>query len=284
MARPRKQTVDYFPHYCDHKKTMFILEQKHGNHGYSFWFKLLEILGKYEGHFINLNNTGEWEFLTSYTRLEDETCREMLTLLAKLEAIDPEMWEHKIVWSQNFVNGVADAYRNRKTDIPSKPDYLLHKPISNGISDVRNPQTKLDETKEDESREDISSTPPSPAAPYDEIISLYHELTSLPRVQKLTDRRKKTLRVRWKQYPDTEKFRQLFIKAQESDFLSGRNDKWTSCSFDWLINEANMVKVLEGNYDNKQNGSAPVHRGNVARALRLHQKTLEEEGKESTPL
>ena len=39
--------------------------------------------------------------------------------------------------------------------------------------------------------------------------------------------------------------------AEDSDFLSGRNGKWTSCNFDWLINENNMVKVLEGNYKNK---------------------------------
>lgn len=155
MARPKKQTVDYFPHYCDHKKTMFILEQKYGNDGYSFWFKLLEILGKYEGHFINLNNTGEWEFLTSYTRLADDTCCEILNLLAKLEAIDQELWQQKIVWSQNFVNGIADAYRNRRTDTPNRPDYLLQKPINNGVSDVRNPQTKLYETK----LKDIKSTP-----------------------------------------------------------------------------------------------------------------------------
>jgi hypothetical protein len=40
--------------------------------------------------------------------------------------------------------------------------------------------------------------------------------------------------------------------AQASDFLSGRNGKWTGCNFDWLINENNMVKVLEGNYENKK--------------------------------
>ena len=45
MARPRKQTVDYFPHYCKCGRTIFILENRFGNDGYAFWFKLLEILG-----------------------------------------------------------------------------------------------------------------------------------------------------------------------------------------------------------------------------------------------
>jgi len=48
MARPNKQGVDYFPHFVNHGKTMFILEEKFGNNGYAFWFKLLELLGKEE--------------------------------------------------------------------------------------------------------------------------------------------------------------------------------------------------------------------------------------------
>ena len=49
MTRPKKQTVDYFPHSCNHKKTIYILEERYGNNGYSFWFKLLEMLGNTEG-------------------------------------------------------------------------------------------------------------------------------------------------------------------------------------------------------------------------------------------
>ena len=63
MARPKKRTVDYFPHQCNHGKTMFILEQKYGNDGYAFWFKLLELLGTTEGHFLHLENSADWEFL-----------------------------------------------------------------------------------------------------------------------------------------------------------------------------------------------------------------------------
>ena len=48
MTRPRKQTVDWFPHYCRHGKTMAILEEKYGNNGFAFSFKLLEILGDTE--------------------------------------------------------------------------------------------------------------------------------------------------------------------------------------------------------------------------------------------
>ncbi|MEN6489791.1 MAG: Lin1244/Lin1753 domain-containing protein, partial [Smithella sp.] len=147
MARPKKQTVDYFPHDCDHKKTMFILEQKYGNDGYAFWFKLLEMLGKSEGHFIDLSDQTEWEFLTSKTRVSDVVCGEILDLLSKLGAIDCELWESKIVWSQNFVDRVKDAYRNRTSEIPIRPDNLRKKSPEPDQLSPKNPQTKVKESK-----------------------------------------------------------------------------------------------------------------------------------------
>ena len=51
--RPKKAIVDYFPHFVSHGKTMFTIEMKYGNDGYAFWFKLLEILGSTENHYID---------------------------------------------------------------------------------------------------------------------------------------------------------------------------------------------------------------------------------------
>jgi len=34
-GRKDKHTVEYFPHYCSGKKTVFILERKYGNDGYA---------------------------------------------------------------------------------------------------------------------------------------------------------------------------------------------------------------------------------------------------------
>jgi hypothetical protein len=35
--------------------------------------------------------------------------------------------------------------------------------------------------------------------------------------------------------------------------LKGGNDRNWSATFDWLIKDANMAKVLDGNYDNNSN-------------------------------
>jgi hypothetical protein len=147
MSRPRKQTVDYFPHSSNHKKTMFILEQRWGNDGYAFWFKLLETLAGTEGHFIDLNDDANWAYLQAKTRLDEVICKEILDLLSKIDAIDKELWENKVVWSQNFVDGIADVYRNRKVDMPVRPSFYCKKSHEPPQSNVRNPQSKVKESK-----------------------------------------------------------------------------------------------------------------------------------------
>ncbi len=76
---------------------------------------------------------------------------------------------------------------------------------------------------------------------------------SLPKVLKITDKRKTSIKSLLAQYSEDE-VTSAFIKAQYSDFLTNRDGNGWMCSFDWIINKNNFVKVLEGNYDNKNNG------------------------------
>lgn len=84
-----------------------------------------------------------------------------------------------------------------------------------------------------------------------EIIDLYNGICkSLPKCIKLSETRKRHIRARLKDGYGKGDFQKVFEKAEASDFLTGRAEKWKA-GFDWLINENNMIKVLEGNYDNK---------------------------------
>lgn len=108
---------------------------------------------------------------------------------------------------------------------------------------------KRKESKEVKIR-DIGQEAPSDIPPYEEIVNLYHELCpSLPRIRKLTKDRKSSIRARWKEYGSIDAFREVFSKAEASQFLSGRSGKWTACDFEWLIRQSNMPKVLEGTYN-----------------------------------
>ena len=89
-----------------------------------------------------------------------------------------------------------------------------------------------------------------------EVIQLFNAITdSFPKVEAETGARIRTLKTRLKKY-SVDDFNRAFHMAEESDFLSGRNGKWDGCSFDWIIKEANLVKILEGNYDNKTKSKA----------------------------
>lgn len=86
---------------------------------------------------------------------------------------------------------------------------------------------------------------------YQGVIDVYNETcVSLPSVQKLTEKRKRALKSITKKF-SVEDLKTVFKKAEESSFLNGSSDKWSGATFDWLIKEDNIVKVLEGNYDDK---------------------------------
>lgn len=158
MARPQKSTVDYFPHFTNHGKTLFILEGEFGNDGYAFWFKLLEALGTQDGHFIDCRDVPTWRFLLARTRIEEDKATSMLDLLSSLGAIDSELWEQKIIYSGNFVSNVSDAYKKRKATIPTREHVLTscnlefpeRKPSETGVSGTGNPQIKGNEIKGNE--------------------------------------------------------------------------------------------------------------------------------------
>ena len=148
MTRRRKQTVDYFPHSCDHGQTIFILEQRFGNDGYAFWFKVLELLGKSEGHFLDCRKPNTWHYLTSKTLVDEKKAGEILDLLSELEAIDSELWnKNKTIWSDNFLKGLAFAYRNRGVSIPVKPVIYTEESGISGTTTTKNPQSKVKERK-----------------------------------------------------------------------------------------------------------------------------------------
>lgn len=48
-------------------------------------------------------------------------------------------------------------------------------------------------------------------------------------------------------------FDELFSLVENSDFLTGRNGKWSGCGFDWILQPSNLTKIIEGNYLNKAN-------------------------------
>jgi len=93
---------------------------------------------------------------------------------------------------------------------------------------------------------------------YEGIVDLYNDLLGefLPSVVKVSDKRKKLMNARWKQKwgensrgDDLGFWRKYFLHVRRSKPLTGTKDgfDWAP-NFDWLLNESNMLKVIEGNY------------------------------------
>lgn len=89
-----------------------------------------------------------------------------------------------------------------------------------------------------------------------EVIDLYNTICiSYPKVKSLSDSRKKAIKARLRSY-SLDDFKVLFEKAEASSFLKGGNGRDWSATFDWLIKDSNIAKVLDGNYDDKPGNSA----------------------------
>ena len=67
----------------------------------------------------------------------------------------------------------------------------------------------------------------------------------------MSENRKKAINARLKTY-SLDDFKTLFAKAEASAFLKGANRRNWTATFDWLIADANMAKVLDGNYDDRE--------------------------------
>lgn len=88
---------------------------------------------------------------------------------------------------------------------------------------------------------------------YQQIADMYNDTcVSFPRLTKLSDRRRKAIKARFKAGYTLDDFRRLFELAESSEFLKGGNGRNWSATFDWLIQDGNMAKVLDGNYQSRE--------------------------------
>lgn len=114
MARPERNTVDYFPFYCDEGKKMFYIEETYGNDGFSVFVKLLRELAKTDYHFLDLSKKTTLMFLAAKCKVTKETLLAIISDLSDLEKFDTNLWnENKIIWCQSFIDSIQDAYKKR---------------------------------------------------------------------------------------------------------------------------------------------------------------------------
>ena len=246
-----KLTTDMF----DNRKIKHLRRLPDGNSIVLIWVMLLTMAGRC--------NSGGMIFLTEnipYTTkmLADELDFEETTVQLALQAL---VQLNMIVTNQGFFSIAGwDEYQNiegmdkireskrlaqarwraKQKELPS---------TSTVDSTVDSTRYLVDDAEEDkEIEEELDNKKENITC--QQVVDLYHSICiSFPSVRSLSDARKKAIKARLKTYT-LDDFRQVFENAEASSFLKGADGGWKA-SFDWLIKEANMLKVLEGNYIDK---------------------------------
>ena len=156
MARPERKTVDYFPFYVEEGQKMFYIEETYGNDGFAVFVKILRELAKVENHFLDLSKPTQLMFLSAKCKVSKEVLECIINDLVNLEKFDCELWnECKVIWCQDFIDSIQDAYRKRnnlcmtKQGLSSILISLGRKKLSNlPLKGVDNTQRKEKKRKE----------------------------------------------------------------------------------------------------------------------------------------
>ena len=144
----------------------------------------------------------------------------------------------------------ADRKRAYRTQIEAEKQALIGQKDGQ-MSDISTLEIDIEKELEIETETEKRET-----VNYQRIVDMYNNTcVSFPKVTVLSDARKKAIKARLKTYT-YDSFEIVFAKAEASDFLKGKNNRDWQANFDWLIKDANMAKVLSGNYDNK--GQTPA--------------------------
>lgn len=84
-----------------------------------------------------------------------------------------------------------------------------------------------------------------------EVVDLYNTICiSYPKVKVISGKREKETLARLETY-SLEDIGTVFANAENSSFMKGKNDRGWSANFDWMMDENNFIKILEGNYADK---------------------------------
>ena len=87
-----------------------------------------------------------------------------------------------------------------------------------------------------------------------EVKNLWNEITfnKLPKALKVSEKRRKSINASSKELLKTvDDWHKYFEKIITSKFLCGQSGRGWKADFEWAINKNNVLKVLEGKYDNQ---------------------------------
>ena len=242
-----KITTDIF----DDEKILLIESLPEADSIIVIWFKLLCLAGK-------MNNSGVFvmndrvaytdKMLATIFRRKETTVQMALKTFedfGMIEIIDgvitiPKWCKHQSLDRLEKRNEYMKNYMRKQRE---KQRLLTCKTNGEVNSEVNvNCAEEEKERDKDKEKEKIQ---------YNVVVDDYNRIcANLPKVTALSDARKKAIKARINKY-GCDGVMKAFRKASESDFLNGTNGRNWRANFDWIMKDANMAKILDGNYDNR---------------------------------
>ena len=307
MGRNRKSGLDYFPFDVDTFQDIKIRKLIKYQSGKAVTVYALLLCLIYKGGYY-MRWDEELPFIISeQTGFEEAYIQEVIKSCMVLGLFSKELFDKERVFTSK---GIQERYRdickqiNRKCDFvefllissEEKPISSEEKPISSEekrINSEKSTQKKRERKEKEKEKKDINlssfgkeecdsqtesplpppSGPPCEKIPIEEIADMWNSIcTNLPKVEKITDKRKAKIPIRVKEMGGWDKAKpmleNIFWKVKQSKFLNGDNNRGWKCYFDWIFeNGSNWVKIYEGNYDD-------IHPRNVKETPSIDVETL----------
>lgn len=182
-------------------------------------------------------------------KVEDKRCKGIENELAKVP---------KGALRKRFFDLYGEAFHLTSQPVKASPYEAPSKALASQEQEQEQEQEKntLSVDTDPEEARAPAQEKPQRVIPVPAILAAYHErLPMLTAVRKMTDNRKRKLKARWTEDSErqsVEYWDKFFGYVAQSDFLTGRDNRWTACDFEWLIESSNHVKVIEGKYENRE--------------------------------
>lgn len=174
--------------------------------------------------------TGSLDYLAEWCNSTKQgIIKNLESLLSKDLIVKEQLGYNKYRWSTKFNTMVNKVDHDGKQSLPNN---IVKKHLV-----VDKSTTKANK----ESKEEIVQ----------DFLNLYHTICkSLPKVKSITDKRKKAIKKLMNTYTLNDA-KEVFTQAEESSFLTGKNDRGWKADIDFILREDKFVSILEGKYDNK---------------------------------
>ena len=246
-----KITTDMF----DNKKIKQLRKLPDGNNIVLIWVMLITMAGRCNSDgkiFLTEDIPYTTKTLAIELDFEESTVSFALKMLSKFGMIRTDDDYISISnWGvyQNIdgMERIREQTRNRVAKYRENKKQIAGS-VTSSVTVTQGNAIDKEEEKEEDKKEG-KEKPPS----YQHIVEMYNSICiSLPTVTVLSESRKKAIKARFASGYTDEDFQKLFTMAEGSAFLKGKNARNWQANFDWLIKDANMAKVLDGNYNDSK--------------------------------